>query len=161
MLAFWGILAVVAAIDRVTKFWAGTALNGGRTMAALPGLLDLRYTQNRGMALGFLSGQWMASLILPLVAVVVWCLLGRRYEPTGYKRVASALILGGFAGNFTDRLLFGFVVDMIYFPWLPWFVCNIADIAICAGVVMLVISLAFRSQDWREKHAKDEGASAP
>lgn len=161
MLAFWGILTAVAAIDRVTKQWAGTALRSGETLTALRGLLHLRYTQNRGMALGFLSGQWLASLALPVVAVVVWLLLERRYEPTGYKRVASALMLGGFAGNFADRLLFGYVVDMIYFPWLPWFVCNVADIAICAGVVMLVISLAFRPQDWREKIAKDEGGSPP
>ena len=161
MLAFWGILAAVAAIDRVTKLWAGTALGGGKTLVALQGLLHLRYTQNRGMALGFLSGQWLANLALPVVAVVVWLVLGRRYEDTRYKRAASALMLGGFAGNFTDRLLFGYVVDMIYFPWLPWFVCNVADIAICAGVVMLVISLAFRPQDWREKSAKDDGGSAP
>lgn len=161
MLLFWGILAAVAVLDRAAKLWAAAALRGGRGLVVLPRLLEMRYTQNRGMALGFLAGQWLANLALPVVAVVVWVLLGRRYEPTRFKRVASALMLGGFVGNFLDRLLFGYVVDMIYFPWLPWFVCNVADIAICAGVVMLVVSLLLRPRDWREKRAEDEGASAP
>jgi len=39
---------------------------------------------------------------------------------------------------------------MIYFPFLPWFVCNVADIAICAGVALLAGSLLFRPQDWKE-----------
>lgn len=160
MLAFWGILAAVAVLDRAVKLWAGAALKVGESLVAIGGLLELRYTQNRGMALGFLAGQWLANLALPVAAVVVWVLLGRRYEPTRYKSAASALMLGGFVGNFLDRLLFGYVVDMIYFPWLPWFVCNVADIAICAGVVMLVVSLLFRPRDWREKHGEDERGSA-
>lgn len=161
MLAFWGILAAVAALDRAAKLWAGAALKAGENLVAIAGVLEMRYTQNTGMALGFLSGQWLASLALPVAAVVVWVLLGRRYQPTPYKGAASALMLGGFAGNFLDRLLFGYVVDMIYFPWLPWFVCNVADIAISAGVAMLVLSLLLRPGDWREKHGEDEGASAP
>lgn len=59
-------------------------------------------------------------------------------------------MLGGFLGNFLERLWHGWVLDMIYFPFLPWFVCNVADIAICAGVALLAGSLLFRPQDWKE-----------
>ncbi|MCL1854938.1 MAG: signal peptidase II [Clostridia bacterium] len=160
MLAFCCILAMVVTLDRAAKIWAGSLLVRAGSMVILPCLLEFRYTVNRGMALGFLSGQWLPSLILPLAAVMVWLLVGRRYKATRYKRIATALMLGGFAGNFADRLLFGHVVDMIFFPWLPWFVCNLADIAICGGVAMLAVSLLFRPQDWSDRHGKDDRKSA-
>jgi len=160
MFAFCGILAAVTVLDRAAKMWAGNLLIRTGSMIILPGFLEFRYTVNRGMALGFLSGQWLPNLILPLAAVLVWLLAGRRYEVTKYKRIATALMLGGFIGNFTDRLLIGHVVDMIFFPWMPWFICNLADIAVCAGVAMLVVSLLSRPQDWREKHGKDDQKSA-
>ncbi len=159
--AFWGILAAVVALDRGTKLWAAMGLQGGKAIVAIPGLLEWRYTLNHGMALGLFSGNWVANLLLPVLAVAAWLLVGRRYEPAPLKRVASALLLGGFVGNFVDRLWYGYVVDMVFFPWLPWFVCNVADIAICAGVVMLAVSLLLRPQDWREKHAKDDRRSTP
>ncbi len=161
MAVFWSILAAVVIADRGVKLWASATLQSAAALQPLPGLVEFRYAQNQGMALGLLSGNWLASLVLPVAAVVVWLLVGRRYQPTPWKRVASGLLLGGFAGNFADRLLFGYVVDMIYFPWLPWFVCNVADIAICAGVAMLAVSLLFRPRDWSEKHAKDDPAGAP
>lgn len=152
---FWMVLAGVFALDRASKLWVDIAGRGAQVL--IPGLLELRYTTNRGMALGLLSGNLWATLVLPVVAVVVWWLAFRAYQPTTYKRVASAMLLGGFAGNFVDRLLLGYVVDMVYFPFFPWFICNIADIAICAGVVMLAGSLLLRPQDWRETHGKGTG----
>ena len=97
-------------------------------------------------------------LLLPLAVIVAGWLLMRRYCPTVFTRVAAGLIVGGFLGNFGERLLFGSVVDMLYFPWLPWFICNVADIAICFGVAMLVISTLLRPQDWRERRENDSAA---
>lgn len=159
MLTFWGILVGVFGLDWGVKAWADATLKGQSSWQVIPHLLEFRYSQNRGMALGILSGNVLASLLLPLVAVAVWLLIFRKYQSTAYTRAASALMLGGFLGNFLDRLLLGYVVDMLYFPFLPWFVCNLADIAICAGVTMLAVSLLFRPQDWREKNAKDDTGS--
>ena len=69
---------------------------------------------------------------------------------TPFTQTACGLVLGGFLGNFLERLWHGWVLDMIYFPFLPWFVCNVADIAICTGVALLAASLLFRPQDWKE-----------
>jgi len=75
----------------------------------------------------------------------------RRYRITRFTAVACGLVMGGFIGNFGERILHGYVLDMIYFPWLPWFVCNAADIFICFGVALLAFSLLMRPQDWQEK----------
>ena len=153
------IWAGVFALDRFSKLWARAALVGAERAQAITSLLEFRYSENRGMALGFLSGNEWATLVLPLVAVAVWFFVFRKYKPTWFTAVASALMLGGFAGNFVDRLTLGYVVDMIYFPFLPWFICNVADIAICLGVLMMAASLLVRPMDWGVKHAEEDGAS--
>ena len=142
-------------LDALTKLLAARFLDDTTYVNVIRGVLELRLTRNDGMALGILSGSGVLIVVLPLVVIALGYLLMRRYEMTTFKAVAVSLILGGFLGNFIGRLLNGFVLDMIYFPFLPWFVCNLADIAICAGVVLLGVSLLFRPKDWREvKHEK-------
>lgn len=159
MILMIGLAAGVAALDMATKLAAERFL-GITNVIVLNGLLELRLTHNDGMALGILSGNAVAIVILPLVVIVCGFLLLRKYHPTGFTRAAAGLVLGGFLGNFAQRVADGYVIDMIYLPFMPWFICNVADIAICAGVVLLGVSLLFRPQDWREKNAKDHGGSA-
>ena len=117
---------------------------GALSLAVMLVLLQLPvsgYIFCAGSALAHNLGQLAGAAVLLSSAMAL-----------GYAPVllAAGLIVGGFLGNFGERLLFGSVVDMLYFPWLPWFICNGADIAICFGVAMLVISTLFRPQDWRE-----------
>ena len=146
---FWMVTIAAFVLDVVSKYAASVLLKRGP--AALGGLVEFRITHNTGMALGFMAKHAIAGVILPLAAIVCGWLLMRRYRLTRYTAVACGLIAGGFAGNFVQRLFFGYVLDMIYFPWLPWFVCNAADICICFGVALLAFSLLFRAQDWQEK----------
>lgn len=152
LMVLTALIALLA--DLGTKQLAQTMLNGDR-IVAVPGLLALQLRHNSGIALGMLQGNRWALLVLPVIMLIIcWAML-RKYQPTGYMRFAVGLILGGFAGNYIERLLKGYVVDMLYFPFLPWFVCNIADIAVCFGVALIMISLLLWPQDWREKNAKD------
>lgn len=154
MLLIGLVAAAVLAVDLVSKYLA-SQLPMGVDMNVIPGLLTLRLTHNDGIALGMMSGNHIALLVLPVLIVLLGGFMLRKYQPNGYIRFCCGLILGGFLGNYAERLLNGYVVDMLYFPFLPWFVCNIADIAVCFGVGLLVFSLLFRPQDWREKHAED------
>lgn len=154
----WLMILVAAATllcDLATKALASAWLQGAE-VRVIPGLLEWRLTHNQGMALGILSGDRLANLLLPLAVIAGGLFLLRRYQPTRFTRTAAGLILGGFLGNFVQRLARGYVVDMIYFPFMPWFVCNAADIAICAGVGMLVLSVLFRPKDWRERVGCDK-----
>jgi signal peptidase II len=151
MTAFWILTALTITGDRVTKLIAQYTMAIGQHIVVFPGVLELRFTHNTGMALGLLSGHVAAGLILPVVAVGFGMLVLRRYKLSHFILIAAGLILGGFFGNFLDRVIFGYVVDMIYFPWLPFFICNMADVAITAGAVLFGISLLFRGKDWQEK----------
>lgn len=153
---FWTVITASLALffDMIMKHWSTLHLGSG-DVVAVPGLLTLRLTHNDGIALGLMSGNKIALLVLPVGIMICGWLMLRKYRSTRYIQIACGLILGGFLGNYAERLFQGYVVDMIYFPFLPWFVCNVADVAVCFGVALLMISLLFRPQDWREKDAKD------
>ncbi|MBI2095081.1 MAG: signal peptidase II [Candidatus Omnitrophica bacterium] len=53
---------------------------------------------------------------------------------------AWALVAAGAAGNLTDRLAFGYVVDFLDFRIWPVF--NIADAGICAGVLLVILNFS-------------------
>jgi len=149
--AFWLIAAAVFILDRAVKLVALANLALGEQIVFFPGVLEWRLTHNQGMALGLLSGYPFLNLILPIAVVVLGIFVLKRYRLVTFSRVAMAFIAGGFLGNLFDRLSMGFVVDMVYFPWMPWYICNLADIAISCGVVLLAFSLLFRPGDWHLK----------
>ncbi|HPJ01415.1 MAG TPA: signal peptidase II [Candidatus Limiplasma sp.] len=157
MTFFWIVSALVLIADRAAKLLTQQFMMLGQRIVWIGGVLQLRYTHNDGMALGFLSGYTVAGIVLPLIAVAFGVFVLRKYKLSRYLWVAAALIFGGFLANFADRVLFGYVVDMIYFPWLPFFICNIADIAITLGAVLTAISLIFRPGDWELKQAEGAG----
>ena len=148
---FWLTAAAVFVIDRAVKMIALANLAMGEQVVIWPGVLEWRLTYNQGMALGLLSGYTLVNLVLPVAVVVLGWVVFRRYRATGFTTVATALVAGGFFGNLFDRFSMGFVTDMVYFPWMPWYICNLADIAICFGVGLLAVSLLFRPRDWQLK----------
>ena len=146
----FGLITLLAlGLDALSKLLAERFLP--EQAIRLGWLVELRLTQNTGMAFGLFSDQLLAGIVLPLAAILCGWLMMRRYRITRFTAAACGMVLGGFIGNFAERLLFGYVRDMIFFPWLPWFVCNVADIFICFGVAALAFSLIFRPQDWQEK----------
>ncbi|HPF87682.1 MAG TPA: signal peptidase II [Candidatus Limiplasma sp.] len=151
MTVFWSIAGVTLVLDRVAKLLAQQLMSPGERMIVLRGVLELRFTYNTGMALGILSGHLVAGILLPLLAMAAGVFILRKFKLSRFVLIGVGLIVGGFLGNFADRILFGSVVDMIYFPWLPYFICNPADIAITFGAAMLGFSLLFRAGDWQEK----------
>ena len=143
--------ATVFILDRIAKIATLANVAAGEQLVLWPDVLEIRLMHNQGLALGLLSGFTLLNLILPVAVVVVGWLILRRFKPTAFTRIAAGLVIGGFLGNLFDRLSMGFVTDMVYFPWMPWYICNVADIAICIGVALLAISLLFRPMDWHLK----------
>ena len=128
----------VVALDQLTKAWAVSALDGGRTID-LVWTLRLKLTFNEGAAfsVGGGNGGLLALAGLLIVGVVYRSVL--RW-PGRLPPVALGLVLGGAIGNLVDRVARdGAVVDFIDLQWWPVF--NVADMAICVGVVLLAFSV--------------------
>jgi signal peptidase II len=110
---------------------------------ALTPFLDLRVVWNRGISYGLLQqdselGRY-ALIAISLVAALALSFWIRR--TTGrLLAVALGLIVGGALGNVIDRFAYGAVFDFIHVHAGPysWYVFNVADAAIVAGVVGLL-----------------------
>lgn len=150
--AAFGFAILVILLDQLTKAWVmgGIDLREMRQIEVLPPLFNLTWVENRGVSFGLFgdgSGRWALSAFSIAVAGILgwWALKAdRRLLIT-----AIGLIMGGAIGNVIDRIRFGFVVDFLDFSGphfflgsfkvnFPW-IFNIADSAICIGVVLLIL----------------------
>jgi signal peptidase II len=111
----------------------------------------LTLVRNPGAAFGTGTSWTVALSLVAIAAVLTVLVLSRRVGSPGWA-VALGLLLGGVAGNLTDRLfrspgvLRGHVVDFLQLP--NWPVFNLADISInCAAVLIVVQSLRGRTLD--------------
>lgn len=156
-LLLWLVLAmIVISADQVSKVWVQQTLSLGDSRILTP-YFNLVRAHNSGAAFSFLADasgwqRWFFVGLGGVATVVIAWLLARH----GHQRLfacALSLILGGAIGNVIDRLLHGHVIDFLQFHWdwltpifhggyFPAF--NVADSAITAGVVLLLLDELLR-----------------
>ncbi len=106
--------------------------------------LDIVMAKNPGISYSLLSarsaaGRWaLVAFVVLASGLIAWWLWRTTTRLVG---VALGLILGGAIGNAIDRFSYGWVADFYYFHvgGFHWYVFNLADVAIVAGVVLLLI----------------------
>lgn len=163
----------VFGLDLWSKGWAKSALPPDRTWPIVDGLFRLHYVQNEGIAFGLMhsfQSDWKplllsaaALLALGIVFYYIWS------TPVGERRLflAFGLLVGGILGNFTDRLMHGFVVDFLELHWQEkfiWPTFNMADAAITCGVALILLDTLFGAGEKKastaDEPAGDAGPSA-
>lgn len=138
---------LIVAADQASKLWLLYVYElGRRGVVTLLPVLDLVLTWNYGISYGLFQQEGAGRWVLIGIAVVAVVLLGlwlRRAE-TRLTALALGLIIGGAIGNAIDRLAYGAVADFVLFHVttesfrFSWYVFNLADAAIVAGVVGLL-----------------------
>ena len=128
----------------------------GQSFDVIDGMLRITYIQNKGAIFGLSIGDITGTVVL-VVSLLAVVLLSIYYftSPLDLKwyGVGLVLILSGAAGNLYDRVTLGGVRDFldIGFGTTRWPVFNVADLAVTAGAVLLVIELS-RRNDTVEKN---------
>jgi signal peptidase II len=147
------VALLTAAADQAVKFWLLDSFDlPGRGRVVLAPFLDLVLAWNTGISYGLFQqagplGQW-ALFALKMLAVVLLSVWLARTE-SRLTSVALGLIIGGAIGNAVDRLVHGAVMDFVLFhitaaTWsFQWYVFNLADVAIVAGVAGLLYESLF------------------
>ena len=137
------LLLAVALVgcDHATKLAASAWLGARGSLGLVPGVLELRYAENRDTAFGFSSGI-ADALKQPLLVVLSLAALAgvgfwwwRRRTAPVVEQIGYAFAVAGAVGNVLDRLLRGYVVDFIHLHHWPVF--NVADMLIVVGVALL------------------------
>ena len=145
-----GVIAAVLtlALDQASKLWLLFVFDIARrgTVQVTP-FFDLVLAWNIGISFGWLQNDGqaaqMALMAVKVVAVIALAIWMARSQ-TRLATVALGLIIGGAIGNGIDRLAYGAVVDFALFHieiggnTYNWYVFNLADVAIVAGVAGLL-----------------------
>ncbi|MGH6818707.1 MAG: signal peptidase II [Methylovirgula sp.] len=148
----WGALVAIAvfALDQANKLWLIFGYDlGARQPVRLTPFLDLVFAKNSGISYSLLRahsalGRWslfaLAIVATGLLALWLW------HAGTRTTALGLGLIIGGALGNACDRLVYGYVADFYHFHVgsFSWYVFNLADVAICAGVALLLFEPLIR-----------------
>jgi len=147
-LAYLAIAAAVFMIDQTTKAWAIRRLRFDGDWSVIRNFLNLSYAQNSGVAFSMFDeqgdpGRWGLSVVAAVAGILVLYFFWR--TPRSDDRILGslALLLAGIAGNVTDRLRLGFVIDFIDVQFGSWHypTFNVADAAICVGAGLLILDV--------------------
>ena len=142
------IAALTALADQALKLWLIYGFDlAHRGRFAIAPYVDLVLNWNTGISYGLFRdqgtvGQWMLLIVKVVAVALLWAWLAR--APSRLAAIALGLIIGGAVGNAIDRLTFGAVADFVLLhfstaTWhFEWYVFNLADVAIVAGVIGLL-----------------------
>jgi signal peptidase II len=136
----------VFAADQLSKlFFAGLVDHGG-SVKLLWGAASIVHVRNTGAAFGLFPGMTIPLAAISIVVIFAIIFMDLKFPLNDkFTQLGLSLILGGSAGNLLDRLFKGYVHDFISFPFWPAF--NIADIAVNAGIALLLYAIFF-TKEW-------------
>jgi signal peptidase II len=142
------VALAAAAIDQALKLWLLFVVDlGRRGVITLTPFLDFVLTWNTGISYGLFQqegplGQWGLLALKAIAVVLLWIWLSR--ATLRLTALSLGLIIGGAIGNAIDRFAYGAVADFVLFHVsttgfsFKWYVFNLADVAIVAGVIGLL-----------------------
>lgn len=152
-----GLMVFVA--DQASKSWANGRLAGDHSITLVPNYLELTLTTNTGAAFGMFQSSTLLLGLIALAAgigIAVYVITHKKALPL-YQAIALGLVLGGACGNFVDRFRLRHVIDFIFLHAgvHQWPVFNLADSAICVGVVLLAFRYVIHSSS-EERRAESK-----
>jgi signal peptidase II len=141
------VAAIACALDQASKLYLLKIADLASKPIRLGPFFDFVLTRNTGISYGLFQtqgelGQWVLLGFKALAVLLLWVWLAR--AQSRLTALALGLIIGGAVGNAIDRLSYGWVVDFVFFHvsganWhFNWYVFNLADVAIVAGVIGLL-----------------------
>jgi len=147
------VAVATAALDQASKLWLLYVFDlPARVPVRITSFLDLVLVWNKGISYGLLQqqgplGQWLLLAFKAVAVALLWVWLAR--TESRLTAAALGLIVGGAVGNAIDPLLHPGVADFVLFHittatiHFDWYVFNLADSAIVAGVAGLLYESVF------------------
>ena len=142
------IILVLAALDQITKQLIFNVSGGvqGFSIPIIDKFFHLTYVENHGGVFGLLQGKinlfTIASAVLIIYVIAVEYKNFKTYSK--WTKVGVAVIAAGATGNMIDRILRGYVIDMIDFRGIWAFVFNVADMYVHIGIYIIIIDYLAR-----------------
>ena len=131
------VALLVIIFDQLTKYYVVSNFYLGESVPVIENIFHWTYILIPGAAFGMFEGnRWFFVIIAIGVLVGIWYMKDEINEGGWMMQYGAALFGGGAIGNLIDRARSGLVID--FFDFRIWPVFNVADIAICVGVAMIL-----------------------
>lgn len=152
MIFYYIIAVLLIIIDQISKWLIVQNFALYEEKVLVPGFFSLFYIQNKGAAWGIFEGKMVFFYIITVLVVGYLVYTFHKY-PSKSKLVgySFSLILAGAIGNFIDRLLNGFVVDMFRLDFINFPIFNVADVCLTVGVALMIIHVLFFEENEERK----------
>lgn len=134
----------VVLLDQLSKWLLDINMQIGDSITLIPGFFRITYLHNTGAAWSMFEGKMGFFMIVTVIALIV---MGYFYycveKKDALTKYGLVLMMAGTLGNFIDRLCFQHVRDFLDFVILGYDfpVFNVADIALCVGVFLILVSV--------------------
>ncbi|MFQ6092469.1 MAG: signal peptidase II [bacterium] len=145
----WLAFVLTVLADQSSKALVQRALQLKESVQLVGSLVKITYIHNPKGAFGLpLGGRLFFVIFSVLASLFILYYLFRIPKERVWSKRALALILGGAVGNLIDRFRFGEVVDFIDLGVgnTRWPIFNVADIAVTAGVALLLYTLLLKKE---------------
>ncbi len=143
------IATLVFVADQLTKFYILRIVNlDEREPIQVTPFMDLAMAWNKGVSYGLLSTHMQGLLVALSLAISIMLVFWLAKATKPLAAASFGMLIGGALGNALDRLLHGAVADFVLLHWgtWNWYIFNVADIAIVAGVALLLYDAAFEGR---------------
>lgn len=155
---------VLVILDQTTKILVLRNIGLHDRVTVIPGFFDLTHVTNKGAAWGMFDKlPWVPFGVSIVAFILLIVFLRKLCEGWPERCFALLMVMSGIAGNCSDRIWHGAVIDFLRFHWrdvAEWPSFNVADSAICCGVTLFVISSFFRPEKNSKAKRNDAGDTA-
>ena len=139
--------ASIFTLDQITKYLVVFYMNliERGQMSVWPGFIHFHMAWNSGINFGLFSNNGLAARWILIVIALGICgvvTYWMRRETRSVALISAGMVIGGALGNVVDRILYGSVADFLNITCCGLhnpFAFNVADIAIFAGLLSLVL----------------------
>ena len=153
------LIVAILVVDRAVKMKVAGGMSVGDSIPVIGDFFHITYVQNTGAAFSMLQNHPTILIVLPAIVIgigIIFVLV----KSKSYKKiflVSVSMMCAGGLGNLTDRLAYGYVIDMFDFGKFPVF--NVADIMVCVGCGLLALYMIVFEN--KHPHEKEEQRRLP
>lgn len=140
------LISILIGLDQISKQMIVNRFSLGETFPIVEEFFHLTYVRNKGVAFGLFQGEIKMISVFTIIAVIGIAIYSLKYlsKSSKIEKMAYTFIFSGAIGNMLDRLIRGFVVDMLDFQGIWIYIFNLADVWINIGLFLIIIDYFIR-----------------
>ena len=142
------VAIIVFLLDFVSKFFIFKFLPHDLKRYIINNFFAIYPIRNYGAAFSLFSDSNLLLISISVIILIYLLVLINKQKDKLINYLSYGLLIGGLFGNLYDRLIYKYVRDFISFTFFDWefAIFNVADIAICIGVGLILIQSLFKEK---------------